>query len=292
MREPSMAEDETTKAALASLRRRIDAVDDGLHDLLMRRSELVEEVGRVKHRDAVASFRPGREAQILRRLVARHQGSFPGGALVRIWREIVAGGVAMQEAVSVAVCAGCWDLARDHFGSLIPLLAMPSATDAVDAVAERRVTLGVVPMADEDGAAPWWLALSAGAAGGPAVVARLPFGALGNGAGACDEAFVIAATAPEPSGDDCTLLVIDHLACGTAALTDAFLGAGLDIEPLARSEHAGRGAQLVVADDLVEPGDGRLAAALATLGAGARIAVLGCYARPLPDAAMGLVAPD
>ncbi|HUZ71835.1 MAG TPA: chorismate mutase [Stellaceae bacterium] len=286
-----MAKDDTTTAALAALRRRIDEVDDGLHDLLIRRTELVEEVGRVKHHDDVAAFRPGREAQVLRRLVSRHRGRFPRGAVVRIWREIIAGAVAMQAEISVAVCAGCWDLARDHFGSQMPLLAVPSSEEAANAVAEGRATLGVLPLAEEDVPEPWWLKLGALAERGPSVVARLPFGALGNATGAYDDAFVIAAMTPEPSGDDCTLLAIEAAVPGTAALTDAFLDARLDVNPIARRARDGRDAHLVEVEALVEPGDGRLARALDALGDGARVAWLGLYARPLPDAVMGGVAP-
>ena len=288
-----MAKDDTTTAALAALRRRIDEVDDGLHDLLIRRAELVDEVARVKHRDDVAPFRPGREAQILRRLVARHRGNFPRGALVRIWREIMAGGVVMQALVSVAVDAGCWDLARDHFGSQMPLLSVPSAEEATLAVAEGRASLGVVPLAVDDGADPWWLKLGVLDGDRPSVVARLPFGALGNAAGACDDAVVLAAIVPEPSGDDCTLLVIETAAHATAVLTDAFLAAHLDINPIAHRERDGGGcAHLVEAAALIEPGDRRLALALAALGDGARVTWLGCYARPLSDALAGEVAPE
>ena len=35
------------------------------------------------------ALRPGREAMVLRRLLGRHSGPFPRGALVRLWREIM-----------------------------------------------------------------------------------------------------------------------------------------------------------------------------------------------------------
>ena len=38
-------------------------------------------------------LRPGREALILRRLVARHRGPFSRAVLVRLWRELISGTV-------------------------------------------------------------------------------------------------------------------------------------------------------------------------------------------------------
>lgn len=75
----------SSDATLQSLRRQIDRIDDQLHDLIMARAALVEQVAAAKP-DSGVPLRPGREAEILRRLIARHAGRFPKGALVRIWR--------------------------------------------------------------------------------------------------------------------------------------------------------------------------------------------------------------
>jgi len=287
-----MAQDDKT-SALAALRRRIDEVDDGLHDLLIRRTELVEEVGRLKGETGIDTFRPGREAQVLRRLVGRHRGRFPRGALVRIWREIMSSAVAVQSALSVAVCEGCWDLARDHFGSMAPLLVLPTAEETVLAVAEGRAALGVLPLEDEKGCEPWWLKLGAPDAARPRVIARLPFGAPGNAAGEQADAFVIAVMEPEASGNDCTLLAIDAgAALASAALTDAFLAAHLDANALARYEREASVAHLLEVEAMLAAGDRRLAPVLKALGAEASVTWLGVYAQPLPDDLMDGVVPE
>ena len=56
------------------LRARLDELDDKIHDLLMERALVVESVARS---GKAAAFRPGREAAILRRLLARHTGKLP-----------------------------------------------------------------------------------------------------------------------------------------------------------------------------------------------------------------------
>ncbi len=106
--------------SLESLRRELDAIDDQMHDLLMRRVDIVGQIASVKNRDASPVFiRPEREALILRRLVDRHAGKLSATVLVRVWREILAATADMQSLLTVAVCApndavGYWDLARDH----------------------------------------------------------------------------------------------------------------------------------------------------------------------------------
>lgn len=287
-----MAKDDKT-SALAALRRRIDEVDDGLQDLLIRRTELVEQVGRLKEQDGTHAFRPGREAQVLRRLVARHRGRFPKAVLVRLWREIMSSAVAVQGELSVAVCEGCWDVARDHFGSQTPLLALPGAEETMLAVIDGRAALGVLPLADDDAPDPWWLKLGLSGETHPMVVARLPFGAPGNAAGAYTDACVIATTAPEASGDDCTLIALEAAATvGSATLTDAFLATRLDVNAIAQCERNGRIAHLLEVEALLAADDQRLAPVLRAIGADGRVAWLGIYARPLSDAALDGVVPE
>jgi chorismate mutase len=62
--------------SLDALRREIDAIDESLHDLIMRRTTVVEQVRDLKRGHKV-KIRPAREAEILYRLASRHQGPFP-----------------------------------------------------------------------------------------------------------------------------------------------------------------------------------------------------------------------
>ena len=75
---------------LASLRAEIDSIDDAVHDLLMRRAALSARMAASRVKNDSFPYRPGREAGILRRLLARHHPPLPAGTMVRIWREIIA----------------------------------------------------------------------------------------------------------------------------------------------------------------------------------------------------------
>ena len=178
------------KTSLDGLRREIDEIDNALHDLLMRRTELAREIGAAKG-DGGPYIRPGREAQVLRRLVARHRGIFPKPVLVRIWREIISAFAGLQGPLAVAVYAaeGAPDLrtrARDHFGSLTPVTEHGSARSVVRAVTEGSATIGLLPVPESDDEDPWWRLLANDGKGTPRIIARVPFvsmePALPNGA--------------------------------------------------------------------------------------------------------------
>lgn len=278
---------------LDHLRRRIDEIDDQLHDLLMQRAEVIEAVAHSKKSGNLPTHRPGREAQILRRLVARHRGRFPRPVLVRLWREILSGTTAMQADFAVAVYApgtgsGYWDLARDHYGSHTTMLPYRSVGEVVRAVSEGRAMIGVLPMPGEGVGDPWWRLLAWSDTGGPRVVARLPFAGRGN-ARAKGEALAIGHGEAEPTGADRSLLVMETGGeVSRTRLIGALAEAGLAVTRFTSAEPIPHVAwNLVEIDDFVLPGDARLAAALEPLGNKvARVASLGAYARPLDPAAL------
>ena len=201
-------------ASLADLRREIDRIDDSVHDLLMRRAALQSQVAAAKN-DGAGYIRPGREALVLRRLLARHAGALPKPVVVRIWREIFAAGLCLQSAFSLAVpgtAAGVdsarlqW-LAREHFGIMTTLREAGSTRRVLQAVADGDASVGLLPLPQSEEATPWWPALTRHGAGTPTIIARLPF-AVPDPRGPADEALVVGLTPPEPTGEDRGYLVV------------------------------------------------------------------------------------
>ena len=104
-------------------------------------------------------------------------------ALVRIWRELLAGTTAMQGPFTVAVCepdaaAGFTQAAREHFGALTPLHVHRSPAQAMAEVSGGSAAVGVLPLPVGDRDAARRLVDRAAAAAtnrGIYVVARLPF---------------------------------------------------------------------------------------------------------------------
>lgn len=70
--------DEAAPDRLQVIRTRIDAIDEAVHRLLIERSGVIAELIRVKGTaEPGSAFRPEREADMMRRLVQRHQGDLP-----------------------------------------------------------------------------------------------------------------------------------------------------------------------------------------------------------------------
>lgn len=274
----------TTNSSLDDLRREIDEIDTALHDLIMRRAAIVEQVAEAKGPQGNSGMRPGREAEILRRLAARHTGPFPCGSVLRIWREIISSLTAMQGPYGIAVFAddgdGLWDLARDHFGSHTAIATWTTRRDVVSGVARGDVTHGVLPYPEEEDDRPWWSGLWSNEA--PRVVLRLPFGEAGNARGGA-RALVIARVDPEATGDDRTLAIIEAVAeVRRATIADMLAEVGLPGE-LVCTASDGSSHYLVELDGFVENGDERLGR-LAELKAVERARVIGAYPAPLPGA--------
>jgi chorismate mutase/prephenate dehydratase len=203
----------TTDTALIDLRQQIDGIDDQLHDLVIARAGLVDQIRQRKDRHGVPVLQPGREVQVLRRLAARHHGAFPFGAVARIWREMISALTHMQQPLAVAVYApdgvqGPWDLARDHFGSIVPMTAHGSINQVIRAVTDRSALVGVLPMPLEHEKDPWWRQLLTGDTSAPRVFARLPATERGNARGAGD-VLAIACNLNDFAGVDRSLVAME-----------------------------------------------------------------------------------
>ncbi len=197
-------------ATLDDLRREIDRVDEAIHDAIMRRADIVARVGRAKKTNGHGSFQPSREAEILRRLVARHTGPLPKASLVHVWRELFGAMLRLQGPFSVAVIGsapGLWTLAHDHFGGQTTIATVDSAGAVLRAVGDVQAQAGVLPVPRQDDRDPWWRQLLTPKM--PRVVARLPFGPPQLLRGGPVEAFVVNGGVPAKSGNDRSLVVFE-----------------------------------------------------------------------------------
>jgi chorismate mutase len=276
------------KPSLDALRQEIDAIDGDLHGLIRRRATLVGRISAAKPAGEL-SFRPGREAQVMRKRLALHEGSFPASAVYRMWREMMSSFALMQTpALKIAVCRpadqpGYWDLARDHFGCQIPLVAHESPNQVLAAVRADAATIGVVPAAIEADTAPWWPLLASGEATLPNIVGKLPFLVMPNARARGISALVLARIEPEESGEDRALISLETPTgisrnrisaavekVGLPALTSA-------LDQIVRGVHH----YLVELPGVIADDDKRLRELEAALGLeNGRVAAIGAYAVP------------
>lgn len=290
----------TPQMALAEVRKEIDAIDDALHDLLMKRTELVVEVAEAKARAASAAgqggfvaFRPAREAEVLRRLAGRHRGSLPLRTVFRVWREIMAAMTRIQGPFRVDVFGGgpdsalrFWDMARNSYGATTPMSLHDKARDVLSRAGHDRSAIGILPMPGTDMAEDWWTMLGTGLGVDQKtslrVVARLPFVDVDRDRDGA-VALVVAQAGFDPTGNDTSLISIfatESLSeSRVVALFEAAGFKGYRIAGAKRADGAAPHAYLVAVPDHVAPDDGRLAALEAKPVVEVRL--LGGYANPV-----------
>lgn len=276
-----MSQTPPSNPALAEMRRRIDAVDDRLLDLLADRARLMDEVRAAKSAEGGGDprlARPGREQEILRRLVARIKGPLPADLVVRLWRDIMASLTRLQGPFAIAILKTESDpsimaLARQHYGQSTPLLPAGSPAQVFARLDDGRAQLALLPAPEDAPQLDWWRNLDPE---GLQVLARLPVDATERAPGA----LVVGRQPFDESGDDRGLLVVSASGeTSRASLAKAFAKAGIALSGvIAESERADRRNFLAVSETFVVPGDPRLAA----LGdAGIATKVAGGYALPL-----------
>lgn len=174
MSEPANGDTQT----LADLRQKIDAIDAELHRLLIDRGAVVGALIEIKGTSNPANaFRPGREADMMRRLVAAHSGVLPVTTVEHIWREIITTFTRMQAPFDIAVDTSLEpermrDLARFYFGFSVNLDNMPDANAVVARVGENG-GLGLVSLGQPQDTRPWWRGLVGDAT--PRIMSHVPF---------------------------------------------------------------------------------------------------------------------
>lgn len=200
--------------ALDDIRKQIDALDDRIHDTLMERAELVLKIGEEKRKNKIQIVQPAREARMLRRLLTRHRGALPEMAVVRIWRELV-GAVSLLQTGLKAVVAGTsdgnneyWDLARDYFGSCLPLQRAPSSLSAVSTLKDGTTTFAVVPWPSDEDEQPWWTYLGPNAPDPLYIIVALPYGRDPENPDPVHRALVVSKAGFDASGEDNSFLLI------------------------------------------------------------------------------------
>jgi hypothetical protein len=145
----------------------------------MQRGEIIDRLIAVKARQGDGSaFRPSREAEMMRRLVARHRGLLPLDTVEGIWRIIISTFTFVQAnySVHVDVSGGdppMRDSARFHFGFTVPYVPHNSAAGVIEAVKRAPGDLGLVRIGGSAADGPWWSGLRDPQA--PKIIARLPF---------------------------------------------------------------------------------------------------------------------
>ncbi|RKR02472.1 chorismate mutase [Kushneria sinocarnis] len=137
---------------LEQLRQRIDHIDSELIRLISERAQCAQVVARVKlAEDPQALFyRPEREAQVLKRVMALNPGPLPGEELARLFREMMSACLALEQPIRVAYLGpeGTFtqQAALKHFGDSAVDVPLPAIDEVFREVEAGSAHYGVVPV--------------------------------------------------------------------------------------------------------------------------------------------------
>jgi len=202
---------EGDQRALSELRAEIDKIDAEMHRLLMARGAVIDSLIRIKGTSRPgAAFRPGREADMMRRLVDRHDGALPLATVEHIWREIITTFTRMQAPFDVAIDTSVApdrirDLARFYFGFSVAITPLDGPVAVIAHVAETS-DIGLIAIDQPSSAGAWWRGLTAAAA--PRITGVLPFIEAASRP-ANLPAFIISPRLTDPTPTEVTLYAAD-----------------------------------------------------------------------------------
>lgn len=141
-----------TPIDLEALRQRIDGLDSDILRLISERAQCAQQVARVKTADdpGAVFYRPEREAEVLRRVMALNQGPLDAEEMARLFREIMSACLALEKPVKVAYLGpeGTFtqQAALKHFGESAVSLPMAAIDEVFREVEAGAVNYGVVPV--------------------------------------------------------------------------------------------------------------------------------------------------
>lgn len=139
---------------LLQLRDEIDEIDQNLQQLFNQRALCAQRVAQVKEKyqgiDDAVFYRPEREAQVLRKVMARNQGPLEDKAVAQLFREVMSVCLAHEKPLQVAYLGPAGAFAQlashKHFGASAITIAVNSLDHVFKAVENSDVNYGVVPI--------------------------------------------------------------------------------------------------------------------------------------------------
>ncbi|HEY5603301.1 MAG TPA: prephenate dehydratase [Gammaproteobacteria bacterium] len=137
---------------LQALRARIDKLDEQIQALINERGAVAQEVAQLKESAGkdTAFYRPEREAQVLREVLARNKGPIPGEEMARLFREIMSVCLALEQPMTIAYLGpeGTFTQAAalKHFGQSVTTLPLGAIDEVFREVESGSAHFGVVPV--------------------------------------------------------------------------------------------------------------------------------------------------
>ncbi len=137
---------------LTDVRAQIDDVDEQIQELISQRARLAQQVGLTKGKllSAVDYYRPEREVEVLRKVLARNKGPLRDEEVLRLFREIMSACLAQQEPLKVGFLGPEGTFTQTavlkHFGHSVRAIPFATIDEVFREVESGAADFGVVPI--------------------------------------------------------------------------------------------------------------------------------------------------
>jgi chorismate mutase/prephenate dehydratase len=136
---------------LGALRARIDQLDEKIQTLISERAQCAQEIAALKQQAGEANFyKPEREVDVLRRVMARHHGPLSSEEMARLFREIMSACLALEMPMQIAFLGpeGTFTQAAalKHFGHSVHSVPLAGINEVFREVESGAAHFGVVPI--------------------------------------------------------------------------------------------------------------------------------------------------
>ncbi|MCS7223993.1 MAG: prephenate dehydratase [Armatimonadetes bacterium] len=134
---------------LSNWRDRIDQIDLQILELLRERARLAQQIARWKQKENLPLYHPGREGEILGRLLRTPHDPLPDQAVRAVFREILSACRSVARPPRVAFLGPLHSFSHlaceEHLGTFAEFFPQPTIADVFRQVERKAVDFGVVP---------------------------------------------------------------------------------------------------------------------------------------------------
>jgi chorismate mutase/prephenate dehydratase len=152
--------DDNQKPELDAIRAKIDAIDAQIQALISERARFAQQVGVAKNNGGSSGgpidyYRPEREAQVLRSVIARNEGPLKDEEIVRLFREIMSACLAQEEPLKIGYLGPEGTFSQSavfkYFGHSVRALPLATIEEVFHEVEAGVADFGVVPIENSTG---------------------------------------------------------------------------------------------------------------------------------------------
>ena len=135
---------------LGPIRKKIDALDNKLVEIVNKRLALAAEIGKIKRKTGGEIYVPEREDAVIRKVCGQNEGPIKNEALRAIYREIMSAAIALEKPLLVAYlgpeASNTHAAAMKKFGASVDYHSMATIGDIFTAVEKGEADNAVIPI--------------------------------------------------------------------------------------------------------------------------------------------------